>query len=64
MLRIQCFAEVVRNYQLQKDTLNRFRHSFTFQYAYDISFLEVLPLRIKYETYFTLFTSHSLTFNK
>jgi len=52
---IYCFAELVRNYELHKHTLKhrrlkRFRYSFTITYAYDISFLHVLPLRISYET--------------
>jgi hypothetical protein len=41
----------ISNDPLQKDTPNRFRYSFTFQYTYDISFIQVLLLRITYETY-------------
>jgi len=47
---VYCFAEVVRNYQLHKHTLNRFRYSFTITNAYDISLLHVLPLQINNKT--------------
>ena len=61
-------ALVVRNYQLQKDTLkhwslNHFRYSFAITYTYNNSFQHVSPMRISYETHFFPHTSRPLTFN-